>query len=413
MRVYWNINLLEKVPCMENFFQVTNGIAQELFDLYESFKLKEISSCRFTQAEMLKWFHPFESQKVVGRSFLGKSGEGREISLYSIGSGGIKVMLWSQMHGDEPTATMAIADTFGFFANCPNHSVAQTIQEKLTLLMIPMLNPDGAERFTRRTAQLIDINRDAQALETPEARILKTTRDKYKPEYGFNLHDQDTRLTVGATKKITAIALLAPAIDESRGDNVVRLRAKRTASTMVRVLNQFIPGHLAKWDDSFEPRAFGDSIQKWGTSTVLVESGGWKGDPDKFFLRKLNCIGLLSTLYAIAIGENEKSDIAVYEQIPFNMKLGCDYIIRNAAYKANNSTSPICIDVGINFEKRKNPATGNLEDIAAIVDVGDLSTHTALEKEENAAGAELDETMIVLDNPFPITKLAMLLRRRQ
>ena len=79
-----------------------------------------------------------------------------------------------------------------------------------------MLNPDGAERFTRRTAQLIDLNRDALALETPEARILKETCNKYQPEYGFNLHDQDPRLTVGTTKKITAIALLAPSTDESR-----------------------------------------------------------------------------------------------------------------------------------------------------------------------------------------------------
>jgi len=55
-----------------------------------------------------------------------------------------------------------------------------------------MLNPDGAERFTRRTAQMIDMNRDASALATPEAKILKSTHDMYQPEYGFNLHDQET-----------------------------------------------------------------------------------------------------------------------------------------------------------------------------------------------------------------------------
>ena len=112
-----------------------------------------------------------------------------------------------------------------------------------------MLNPDGAERYTRRTAQLIDLNRDALALETSEARILKEVRDMYSPEFGFNLHDQDTRLTVGTTKKITAIALLAPSTDASRSDTPGRLRAKKVASVFAQILNLFIPGHVAKWDD--------------------------------------------------------------------------------------------------------------------------------------------------------------------
>ena len=300
-------------------------------------KRQEIISCRITHADMLKWLRSFQEQDLFSKLPLGTSGEGRIISLYSIGNGSTKVMLWSQMHGDEPTATMALIDMFNFFTKHPDHIATKTIREKLTLLAIPMLNPDGAERFTRRTAQLIDINRDALALETPEARILKETCNKYQPEYGFNLHDQDTRLTVGTTKKITAIALLAPSTDESRADNPVRVKAKKVASIFAQILNLFIPGYLAKWDDTFEPRAFGDNIQKWGTSTVLVESGGWKGDPNKFFIRKLNCIALLTTLYAIATGESAHADTGVYEQIPFNMKLGCDHIIRNAVLQMKQS----------------------------------------------------------------------------
>jgi len=131
-----------------------------------------------------------------------------------------------------------------FFAKHPDHTVTKTIREKLTLLVLPMLNPDGAERFTRRTAQLVDLNRDALVLETPEAKILKELCMKYKPEYGFNLHDQDTRLTVGTTKKITVIALLAPSTDESRSDNPVRLKAKKVASTCAQILNLFIRVNL-------------------------------------------------------------------------------------------------------------------------------------------------------------------------
>ena len=320
-------------------------------------------------------------------------------------------MLWSQMHGDEPTATMALIDIFNFLTINPDHTLTKTIKEKLTLLTIPMLNPDGAERFTRRTAQLIDLNRDALALETPEARILKEACTKYQPEYGFNLHDQDTRMTVGTTKNIAAIALLAPSTNESRSDNQVRVRAKKVASVFAQILNLFIPGYVAKWDDTFEPRAFGDNIQKWGTSTVLVESGGWKGDPDKFFIRKLNCIALLTTLYAIATGESVQANTKIYEQIPFNMKLGCDHIIRNAVLQSNNQTAPLRVDIGINIELRKSDSTGLLEQIATIVDIGDLSTFTALEQDVDAHGAELDANRIKLDHSFSSNELPLLLKQ--
>ena len=320
-------------------------------------------------------------------------------------------MLWSQMHGDEPTATMALVDIFNFLIKNPDHRITKILQEKLTLLAIPMLNPDGAERFTRRTAQLIDLNRDALALETSEARILKEARDMYSPEFGFNLHDQDTRLTVGTTKKITAIALLAPSTDESRSDNPVRVRAKKVASVFIQILNLFIPGHVAKWDDTFESRAFGDNIQKWGTSTVLVESGGWKDDPDKFFIRKLNCVALLTSLYAIATGESAQADIGIYEQIPFNMKLGCDRIIRNAMLHISDQTDSLRVDVGINVDARRNSSTGMLERIATIVDIGDLSTLSALEEEIDVQGAKLDANRIKLDHSFPANEFPLLLKQ--
>ena len=51
----------------------------------------------------------------------------------------------------------------------------------LTLHVVPMLNPDGAERFQRRNAQSIDINRDALRLQTPEGRALKALRDRLQP----------------------------------------------------------------------------------------------------------------------------------------------------------------------------------------------------------------------------------------
>ena len=101
--------------------------------------------------------------------------------------------MWSQMHGDEPTATMALMDLFQFLQKKDEFdSLRQVLLSKLTLHFIPMLNPDGANRFTRRNMQGIDINRDAMRMQTPEGRILKRIRDETKADWGFNLHDQNT-----------------------------------------------------------------------------------------------------------------------------------------------------------------------------------------------------------------------------
>ena len=43
---------------------------------------------------------------------IGESVEGRSINHVQVGSGSTRILLWSQMHGDEPTATSALFDLF-------------------------------------------------------------------------------------------------------------------------------------------------------------------------------------------------------------------------------------------------------------------------------------------------------------
>jgi len=390
--------------------QTDAALARELFDKYENFKMSAITSRRFSQADMLKWLDPLRNQKLFVMTPVGRSAEGRTISMLKMGAGKTTVLLWSQMHGDESTATMAIMDMLKFFSQEPDHVVTRSILNKLNLLLIPMLNPDGAERFQRRTAQSIDMNRDALALKTPEARILKETRDTYRPNFGFNLHDQDPRYSVGETRNVSAIALLAPAFDESRSDNNVRLPAKKVAATLATVLHEFIPKNVSKYDDAFEPRAFGDNIQKWGTSTVLIESGGWPGDREKMFVRKLNCVALLTTLYRIAVDQCEHADVNVYEQLPFNTKYLYDVMVRNAQLKANNTVAVVTVDIGINIEEEFNPRTRKVELAAKVADIGDLRTHGAF-REVDVHGAVVGGAEIQIDQRIAMETVESLLKK--
>jgi hypothetical protein len=391
--------------------QTAMVLARELFQSYASYQLAEIVSRRFTQADMLRWLEPLRSKNLFTATSLGTSAEGRTISLLRLGNGSTKVLLWSQMHGDESTATMALLDILNFFARDRTHTVTRTILDGLSLLIIPMLNPDGAERFQRRTAQSIDMNRDAMTLRTPEARILKEVCNTYQPEFGFNLHDQDPRYTVGNSKDVSAIALLAPAFDESRGDNKSRLAAKKVASVFASVLGNFVSGHVSKYDDTFEPRAFGDNVQKWGTSTVLVESGGWPGDRDKMFIRKLNYVGLLTSLYAIATAAYQDAELGAYEELPFGTKFLYDIILRNAQLKAVDSVPPVTVDIGINLEEELSIESRRVELVGKVVDIGDLSVFGAFQEVE-LRGALLSGAELKIDQRVSMERINSFLRTR-
>jgi hypothetical protein len=383
--------------------------SQKLFDTYDSYKFNQISSRRFKHAELMT--HLDSLKKSLGNLItiqqVGNSGENRPINLLTLGTGKTKIFLWSQMHGDEPTATMALLDILNYIALNKNSAEIKKILSETTLLILPMLNPDGAERFQRRSSQGIDINRDALRLQTPEARVLKSTRDTYNPEIGFNLHDQDPRYTVGESGNVAVISLLAPAYNVEKTDNTVRTRAKKVASELTLILNQFVNGHVAKYDDAFEPRAFGDNIQKWGTSTVLIESGGWKDDPEKMFIRKLNCVGLLSVFHSIATKAYEKTGTAPYENIPMNTKNLYDIIVEKVTLKFSDGRPSILADVAINKEEVRD-STGTWWK-GRVVDLGDLSVFGAHEK-INGEGKTLNAADFELGDMLKVDDVRMLLK---
>ncbi|MCU0448988.1 MAG: peptidase M14, partial [Bernardetiaceae bacterium] len=308
------------------------------------------------------------SQRVLGRSV-----EGRTIKLVSLGQGPTPVLLWSQMHGDEATATLALLDMFNFFQaqNDGFDSVRQEMLGALTLHFVPMLNPDGAERWIRRNALGIDLNRDAVKLASPESVILKRVRDSLNPVFGFNLHDQRVNYTAQGHLPAT-ISFLAPAYNQAKDLNPVRQRAMQLIGAMSEDLAPLIPGHLAKYNDEHEPRAFGDNIQKWGTSVVLVESGGWPQDPEKQHIRRLNFTSLLAALLAIARQDYARYDLAPYQALPENSLRLRSLIVRGVALpKAKGGPAKVDLAFG-RFEK----TAANLRDFyyrSEIDDLGDLS----------------------------------------
>jgi len=348
----------------------------------DRYHVAAIAERKFTHRELWAALDPYLSRGGVGVTEVGSSLQGREIRAVTFGSGPTRVLLWSQMHGDESTATMSLVDIIHFFAEGGEDPLRALIQKQLTVIMIPMLNPDGAQRFQRRNAVGVDVNRDARRLATPEARILKAVRDSLDPAFGFNLHDQGTRTTAGEEGGQVAIALLAPAADTSRAYGPVRDRARQLAAFLATGLRELLPGRVAKYDDTFNPRAFGDLIQQWGTSTVLIESGALPDDPEKQGLRRVNVMLLLSAFEAIASERHRKADPNVYENLPFNRRVASDILLVGGRVVVPSGEA-LPLDVALVFEDPVARSglhlgeVGDLEDAVAMdtVDVSGLYLH--------------------------------------
>jgi hypothetical protein len=88
------------------------------------------------------------SKGLVDIESIGLTGEGRDIWLAKIGnSSNLPVLIFTQQHGDEPHGTESALDLIRFLGT--GSQAARRILDELYVLVIPRVNPDGAEIPTR------------------------------------------------------------------------------------------------------------------------------------------------------------------------------------------------------------------------------------------------------------------------
>lgn len=308
---------------------------------------------------------------------VGRSNANRDIYQMEFGTGKTRVFLWSQMHGDEPTATSALIDMFAFLQTNRDLAWVKKIENELTIRSVPMLNPDGAETYQRRNLQGIDINRDAIDLKTPEARLLKKLRDDWSPNIGFNLHNQNALTAAGRSGKQAAISLLVVFGDGAKTTNDGLERNKRIASAVVMALKNFIPDNIGRYDDGYAPTAFGDNFTAWGTPVILIETGALRGK-DEMYLVKLNFVAFLTAMRTIADGSEKKHSSDAYEQLPKNTSGQLySFIFRNGSIIDQANPDRIAISsIGVNTDRRR----ASFAPTTFIRNVGPLYGVTGLEE---------------------------------
>ncbi|WP_298534077.1 M14 metallopeptidase family protein [uncultured Algibacter sp.] len=314
---------------------------EDIKGLFLEHKEKSLFGRYITHKDILPLLESLKKKNHV--DVIGKSVLGHPIYGLKIGSGRKKVLMWSQMHGNESTTTKALFDLLNTLISAESNN--KHILEACTLYIIPILNPDGALAYTRVNANEVDLNRDAQNLSQPESRVLKSVFESFKPDFCYNLHGQRTIFSAGKVNKSATVSFLAPAQDDSCTITDNRKVAMEVIAVMNETLQSVIPNQVGVYDDAFNINCVGDTFQSKNVPTILFEAGHYHNDYDRENTRELIYISYLTSLNYIANTDVSGSFYKPYLDIPENEKCFLDVIIRNAKIKDR------IVDIGIQYQE--------------------------------------------------------------
>jgi len=327
--------------------------------------------------------------KIIGQSVLGKP-----IYKYTIGTGKIKVFMWSQMHGNESTTTKALFDFFNVIHS--KTEIGVRLLKEFTFCFLPMVNPDGAELYTRENANKVDLNRDSVALSQPESQLLRKTFEEFQPDFCFNLHDQRTIFGVGDSGNVATVSFLAPSFNENRDINEVRSKAMNVIVAMNNELQRHIPNQVGRFDDGFNINCIGDRFTSLNVPTILFEAGHFQDDYYREYTRKMIFISLISGLKHIYENDVVNNENAVYLQIPQNKVIFYDFLYKNV--KINYDGKEKITNFAAQY--REELIDGEIQFNAYIAEIGELkgkfghfqyNAHKMLYQDENDGIPKLNQ----------------------
>jgi len=281
----------------------------------------------------------YKLKKKYDFSIIGESTNNLPIFSIKCGSGSVKILIWSQMHGNESTSTKALFDCLSFF-----FKYERDIFSKVTLFVIPILNPDGALNYTRENINNVDLNRDAQYLSQVESYSLRNEYNQFNPDFCFNLHDQRTIYSVKGTRP-SILSFLSPSADIEKSETNSRKDSMRVIASINKKLSLIIPGNISRYKDDFNINCVGDTFQSLNTPTILFESGHIGQDYEREKTREYMSYALIQSIKSIAYKEFVKMNFKDYYLIPENTQCLCDIFLKNVNVIIDNKNSKTCINI--------------------------------------------------------------------
>jgi hypothetical protein len=338
----------------------------KIFDLNENLSIEENFKNRYVNPTQLADFLICNYRDLLTE--IGRSELNKPIYKLTIGKGNKNILIWTQMHGNETTGTLSCLDLLKFFKN--EKIISHIILNKFTLDIIFMLNPDGAEIWTRRNILGIDINRDFLSVSSIEMQLLKKTAGEKSYDLAFNLHDQRTIFGVEGKKEPATLAFLSPSESIKRELTNTRKKSMGLIVDMYKEISKLLPNKISRFSDEFYPRSVGDNFQKIGIPTILFEGGHFPKDYYRQKTRKYFTLSLITALYYASVKSEWQIGYELYEKIPNNSASFYDIIYRNVRLREEKTET---VDIAIQYVEKLNTGENEISFIAKIEDIGDLS----------------------------------------
>ena len=265
-------------------------------------------------------------RNIFNVSVAGFSEMGVEIPLVTLGKGAKKVLIWSQMHGNESTTTKALFDFFKYIS-VNNQQTAQLLSQ-YSFYVLPILNPDGAALYTRENANNIDLNRDAEDVSQSESRVLRSIFDSLQPHLCLNMHDQRSIFGIDGPKPAT-LSFLAPSADALKTITPAREIAMELIVKMKNYIQAYHHDQIGRFDDTFNQNCVGDSFTSSGSPTILFEAGHYPNDYSREQSRSFVFYALIALFDLDTASQNNSLDYKEYFTIPENQKIYKDVVLYN------------------------------------------------------------------------------------
>ncbi|HLP63670.1 M14 metallopeptidase family protein [Flavobacterium sp.] len=332
----------------------------DYFELHKLYKANSIFG-RYITLNDIEPLLANLSTEIIGESVLGKP-----IYKYLVGTGKRRIFMWSQMHGNESTTTKALFDFFNLIHS--DDELGVKLLSEFTFCFLPMVNPDGAELYTRENANKVDLNRDSLNLSQPESKLLRQTFDDFKPDFCYNLHDQRTIFGAGDNGNVATVSFLAPSYNEQREINEVRSKAMNVIVAMNEELQKYIPNQVGRFDDGFNLNCIGDMFTYLNVPTILFEAGHYESDYHREFTRKMIFIALVSGLKHSYENDIVNNKNEIYLLIPQNNTVFYDFIYKNV--KINYDGKKIITNFAAQYKEELIDKIIHFN--AYIAEIGDL-----------------------------------------
>jgi hypothetical protein len=276
------------------------------------------------------------SNGLVTVDSAGTSGEGRELLYATVGHGPTTFWFQSRIHGNELHSTEAALQILDHLAS--GSPDARAIRENLTIVVIPMYNPDGSEANIRQstTPNRIDLNRDWENFAQPESvAFWKLWRD-VAPELALDLHHMGQAPIVEGTDDLNQFQIGGRSIDPSRMTDEQWLTNRQMAMVTADALDHYGLANVAHYPliditNAVISRMLMGGTAPAGEQPVMqtptkgaifyeVRSVGQKSNGQ---LENLFRIPTMAVLTAAANGSLADQDISGYEELPFASQGPC------------------------------------------------------------------------------------------